>query len=398
MNINISNFKLGEVSKYVNKYNLKNLYYSSASCLKNMRLSPWDMLARRNGSKFINNLVHAFEVRIIALEDNNNNILMEIYPTVIRFYFNNEPLIKNGEHYSINNNWISEDEIAKLNYVYDDANKCYYFFSADRTPSILSFDENYNFTLKNVDYTDGPYLDINKTNTTLSLSGTTGEVQITASSDLFKSNDALLNQKRFIRIAHKGIWGAAQISQFIDARNVKAQTFIDFNGTEDTRDFKLGAWGAEMGYPTMAAIFGGRMYYGASNKNKKTIWISKTGDYTNMSPTTRVNENSVISDIIAEDNSITLTLPRGKNILWLGANKDNVLVGSQEGVFTLLPYNIESPISPFNYTVAEFNSQKNSKHMASTDFLTFYADWHQQNIFAISVDKDKLLSLSQINS
>jgi hypothetical protein len=38
--INISNFSLGEVSKYVNKYNLKNLYYSSAISLKNMMVSP----------------------------------------------------------------------------------------------------------------------------------------------------------------------------------------------------------------------------------------------------------------------------------------------------------------------------------------------------------------------
>ncbi|MDR2008718.1 MAG: hypothetical protein LBQ34_07095 [Alphaproteobacteria bacterium] len=148
----------------------------------------------------------------------------------------------------------------------------------------------------------------------------------------------------------------------------------------------------------MATIFGGRMYYGVSNKNKKTIWISCAGDYTNMSPTTRVNENNVVSDIIGEDNAITLSIPRGKNILWLGSNKDNVMVGSQEGVWTLLPYNIESPISPFNYTVAGFNSQKNSSHMVSTDFATFYADWHRENIFAISVDKDKLLSMAHINN
>ncbi|MDR0484457.1 MAG: hypothetical protein LBH40_04205 [Alphaproteobacteria bacterium] len=323
---------------------------------------------------------------------------MEIYPLKINFYLNGEAIIKNDKPYYITNNWISEDQVAKLNYVYDDTAKCYYFFSLDRTPSVLTFDKDYNFTLKDVAYTDGPYLDMNKTSTTLSLSGTTGEVQITASADIFKSNDALLNEGRFIRIAHKGIWGVAQISYFIDAKNVKANTKVAFNGTEATKEFKLGAWGAEQGYPSMATIFSGRMYYGVTNKNKKTIWISKPSDYTNFSPTTRINENNVISDIIAEDNSITLSIPRGKNILWLGSNKDNVLVGSQEGVFTILPFNIEEPISPFNYTVEELNSQKNSRYMVSTDFLTFFVDWHRENIFSISVDKDKLLSLSQINN
>ncbi|MDR2008716.1 MAG: hypothetical protein LBQ34_07085 [Alphaproteobacteria bacterium] len=103
-NINISNFSGGEVSKYVNKYNLKNLYYSSCRTLKNMILTPWGGLSRRNGSKLINNLTHNKEVRIIALEDNNNHILLEIYTLGIRFYLNGEPLLKNGSHYSITNN------------------------------------------------------------------------------------------------------------------------------------------------------------------------------------------------------------------------------------------------------------------------------------------------------
>ena len=148
----------------------------------------------------------------------------------------------------------------------------------------------------------------------------------------------------------------------------------------------------------MATIFNGRMYYGVTKKDKKTIWISKVGEYTNMSPTTRVNENNVISDIVAADNSITLSIPKGKDILWLGSNKDNVLVGSQEGTFTLLPFSDDEPISPFNYTVAQLNSQKNSSLSLSTDFLTFYVDCNRENIYAIEVAQNKMLSLSQINS
>lgn len=203
--VNINNFKVGEVSKYVNKFNMGSLYYSCALSLKNLMVSPWGGLIRRQGSKYIGQPAQSKEVRIIAFEHNNNNILMEIYPTSIYFYLNGEPIIRDGKRYRINNFWISEDQIAKLNYVYDDKAQCYYFFSTDRTPSVLSFNANYEFSLANVEYTDGPYLDMNKTNTTLSLSGTTGTIEITASADLFRSDDALINQGRFIRIAHKGI-------------------------------------------------------------------------------------------------------------------------------------------------------------------------------------------------
>ncbi len=398
--VNISNFRVGEVSKYVNKFNVKDFYYSCSLSLKNLMVSPWGGLIRRQGSKFINKQQDAMssEVRIIAFEHNNNSILMEIYPAVIFFYLNGEPIIRDGKHYFISNFWISEDQVAQINYVYDDKAECYYFFSNGRTPSVLSFTSDYIFSLKNVDYTDGPYLDINKTGITLTLSAKSGLIEINSSEDLFKSSDALMNQGRFIRVAHKGVWGVARINEFINTKKVKATVSVPFNGTEATKDFKLGAWTQDLGFPSVATIFNGRMYYGVTNKDKKTIWISKVGDYTNMSPTTRITQENVVSDIVAADNSITLSVPNGKNILWLGSNKDNVLVGSQEGTFTLLAFNNDEPISPFNYTVAQLNSQKNSRHSLSTDFLTFYADWNRENIYAIEVSADKMLSLSQINS
>ncbi len=399
LKINISDFKVGEVSKYVNKFNAKNFYYSCCLTLKNMMLNPWGGLSRRKGSKFIDDLsLKEKEVRLIAFEHNNNSILMAIYPMNIYFYINGEPLIKEGSHYRISNFWVSEEQIAKVNYVYDDKNQCYYFFSSKRTPSILTFNDNYDFKLKDVSYSDGPYLDMNKTSITLKASATTGEIYIIASDNFFKVSDASYSTGRFVRIAHKGIWGVAKIIAFMDEKKVKAQVSIPFNSTEASKDFKMGAWGIEMGYPSVATIFNGRMYYGASNSDKKSIWISKTGDYTNMSPTTRVTENNVLTDIIVEDNSITLSVSKGKDILWLGSNKDNVLLGTKEGVFTLLPFSSDDPISPFNYTIAQLNSQRNSTHSVSTDFVTFYADWNRENIFAVEVSQDKLLSLSQINS
>ena len=48
--VNINNFKVGEVSKYVNKFNMGSLYYSCALSLKNLMVSPWGGLIRRQGS------------------------------------------------------------------------------------------------------------------------------------------------------------------------------------------------------------------------------------------------------------------------------------------------------------------------------------------------------------
>lgn len=67
-----------------------------------------------------------------------------------------------------------------------------------------------SFTLADIDFTDGPYLDENITDTTLFSSANTGSVTITASADLFSASDVgrLIRFREVIEVQHNA-WAAS---------------------------------------------------------------------------------------------------------------------------------------------------------------------------------------------
>ena len=64
-----------------------------------------------------------------------------------------------------------------------------YLAHKDHAPAKLTRTTATSFTLSDIDFVDGPYLDENITDTTLYASAQTGSVTITASADLFTSDD-----------------------------------------------------------------------------------------------------------------------------------------------------------------------------------------------------------------
>ena len=85
-------------------------------------------------------------------------------------------------------------------------------------------------TLTEIDFTDGPYLAENTTATTLTPSGTTGSVNITASASLFASTDV----GRLVSFSN----GRAKITGFTSATVVAATTQDDFDNTNAVSNWK----------------------------------------------------------------------------------------------------------------------------------------------------------------
>lgn len=84
-----------------------------------------------------------------------------------------------------------------------------YMAHKDHAPAKLTRTTATSFTLTNIDFVDGPYLDENITNTTIYASSDTGSVTITASADLFTSSDVgrLIRLREVLEI-HYDVWAA----------------------------------------------------------------------------------------------------------------------------------------------------------------------------------------------
>lgn len=84
-----------------------------------------------------------------------------------------------------------------------------YMAHKDHAPAKLTRTTATSFTLDDIDFVDGPYLDENITDTTVYASSDTGSVTITASADLFTSGDVgrLIRLREVLEI-HYDVWSA----------------------------------------------------------------------------------------------------------------------------------------------------------------------------------------------
>jgi len=127
-----------------------------------------------------------------------------------------------------------------------------YIFHPDYKPRKLSRFGNTNWTLTEVTFVDGPYLDENDTSTTLNPSATTGSVTITASAVTGINGDTGFQSTdvgRLIRIKHGSDWGNATITAVGSTTSVTATTNVDFGAATAQTTWRLGAWSETTGYP-----------------------------------------------------------------------------------------------------------------------------------------------------
>ena len=274
----------------------------------------------------------------------------------------------------------------------------------DHEPAKLTRTTASSFTLTDVDFVDGPYLDENLTTTTLYSSANTGTVTIVASASLFTSADVgrLIRFRELIE-AEQDAWAAStsyaqnDLVRFGD--NVYKKTnsgshssgatppthvtgsetygsitwqfqhsgsgFVKITGftsaTEVTALFKnadgvlpasvvgsgnpttkwsLGSFGGDQGFPRAVAFYEQRLYFAGTVGKPQTLFGSVSADFENMTPGT--NDDDAVTFTIASDqvNVIKHLLP---------ARFLQILTTSAE--FTLSGGAGNEPVSPTNVNV-----------------------------------------------
>ena len=109
-----------------------------------------------------------------------------------------------------------------------------YLVHPNHAPRRLSRTSHVDWTLEEVAFTDGPYLDTNVTTTTLNPSAATGTIAITANTTEgvnggqgFLSTD----EGRLVSLKHGNTWGWARITGVNATTAVDAEVEGDFGGS-----------------------------------------------------------------------------------------------------------------------------------------------------------------------
>lgn len=227
-----------------------------------------------------------------------------------------------------------------------------YMASTEHPPMMLSRLAASVFQIVQYNNQDGPYLGENTTPTTLQPSGTTGSVNVFASSTTginggagFVSSDA----NRDISLQYSSKWYWLRIQNYVSPTQVTAYvmglTEADgtvvgaLPGTAATGGWKLGAWCETTGWPGCVAFYQQRLVWGRTDTQPQTVWLSKAGVLDKFSTTVPLQD----------DDGITLTILAGEvnAITWIAEGSD-LLVGTTGAMRTIGPADSSKNFSAVN--------------------------------------------------
>ena len=191
------------------------------------------------------------------------------------------------------------------------------------------------WTIAEVDFQVGPFLDLNTTTTTLTTSATTigAGRTLTASASLFASTDV----GRSVKLGDG--WG--KITGYTSVTEV-TWTIVVAATDSGSVTWSIGAWSDTTGFPSAVSFYEQRLVFAGSTNNPQTIWASESGSY----------EDFDAGDADPADAfTYTIAANRVNVIRWLAPARD-LIVGTAGGEFRVGRPTGE-PLKPDNVTITQ---------------------------------------------
>ena len=218
----------------------------------------------------------------------------------------------------------------------------------------LSRSGHTSWTLTDVDFTDGPYLDDNITATTLTpgSSGVGTGVSLTASATTgINGGSGFLTTDvgRLIRFRD----GYMKVTARTDTTNVTVEILEDLGSSSASSDFALGSFSDTTGHPSCVTFFEQRLVFAGTTDQPQTVFFSKSGDYENM------NENR--GGTVADDDAIIYTIASNQvNAIRFMTATRTLIIGTAGGEFAVSGGGTDVAITPTNILI-----KKQSNHGAA---------------------------------
>lgn len=221
-------------------------------------------------------------------------------------------------------------------------------------PRQLSRTAHTAWTLADTSFTDGPYLSLNNTTTTITPSAVTGAgITLTASAPLFT---LVTDVNRYVRIKHVvatvTTWGYAKITAVASTTSATATVLSDFSATTASGAWRLGAWSDTTGYPACSTFFNDRLWYGGGGLAiSQTVFGSKTSSYADFTP-------SGTDGVVAADNSISETLNSNdvQSIYWMLGDDRALLIGTESGEWVVRAASAAEALSAISVSAKQNSS------------------------------------------
>ena len=309
-----TNFTGGQISpRLFGRVDIES-YRNSLKTLENMVVYPQGGAGRRFGTMHVAEGKDSAagtdrKFRLVPFEYSDTNAYcLEFGHNYIRFYAQSAQVVS-GSAVEVVTTYTNA-QLDELQFA--QSADVLYIVHRSHPPRQLVRNSATSFTLSDVVFVDGPYLDDNTTAITIASSATTGSVTLTASSSLFTADHV----GAFFRITNTST-GYAKVTAFTNATTVTATVVSTLGGTSAVTTWREGAFSAERGYPGCITFFEQRLCLAGTTHRPQTVWVSKVDDYENFTP--GANDDDPIPFTIAANKvNIIQWLSQARNSLFIG--------------------------------------------------------------------------------
>lgn len=297
MDAELTNFTAGELSPRLLGRVDQAKYHNGCQTLLNMVVMPQGGATKRPGTSIVAGYGDPTNpvVLIPFIFSTVQAYILEFGHLYIRFYTNDGQVQSGGVPVQIASPYTAAD-LAQIGYT-QSADEL--FLTHPNYPiQLLSRLSGTAWTLAALNVRDGPYLSLAAPDgtTTLTPSGTSGTITLTASSAQVINNGlgfVATDVGRIIRLKPVAQWSWCEITAvnsnlIVTAtvrENVNNGAIDPLDGTAATAFWGLGKWSATTGYPYRAMFWQNRLIMAGTNDQPNAIEGGVIGDFGNWAPT-----------------------------------------------------------------------------------------------------------------
>ncbi len=350
--VQLTNFTGGELSPRLDGRNDLAKYSSGCSTLENLIVYPHGSAARRPGTNFVAEVKDSTKkTRLIPFEfSTTQTYMLEFGNLYIRFYKDNGQILSGGSAYEISTPYL-EAELFDLKFA--QSADVMYICHPNHEVEKLSRTGHTSWSLTDVDFTKGPFLDPNTTTTTLTPSNAaTGSRTITASAVTGINGGSGFLTTDIGRQIHFND-GYGEITARASTTSITVNVTTAFANANAITNWYLGAFSDTTGHPSCVTFFEQRLVFAATLNNPQTVYFSKSGDYENM--------DANLGGTIADDDAIIYTIASNQvNAIRFMTATRTLIIGTAGGEFAVSGGGTDSAITPTNILI-----KKQSNHGAA---------------------------------
>ena len=350
--VQLTNFTGGELSPRLDGRNDLAKYASGCSTLENLIVYPHGSAARRPGTNFVAAVKDSTKkTRLIPFEfSTTQTYMLEFGDQYIRFYKDNGQILSGGSAYEISTPYL-EAELFDLKFA--QSADVMYICHPNHEVEKLSRTGHTSWSLTDVDFTKGPFLDANTTGTTLTpSSASTGSRTITASAVTGINGGSGFLATDIGRQIHFND-GYGVITGRTNTTEITVNVTTAFANANAITNWYLGAFSDTTGHPSCVTFFEQRLVFAATLDNPQTVYFSKSGDYENM--------DANLGGTIADDDAIIYTIASNQvNAIRFMTATRTLIIGTAGGEFAVSGGGTDNAITPTNILI-----KKQSNHGAA---------------------------------